>query len=470
MSGLLSSLEGVSNALNAFSRALGAEQLNVSNSSTPGYAAQRAVIHPIGFGFAAGSGFDHVELQSSGSEQADALVRASASQASESEVQAQQLSVINQQFDITGSTGILGAFRQFSTAFANWSVTPGDASVAATALAAAGSVATAFRTTAQNLDSQRQSLGQSVQSTVSEINNLTAQIARLNAQLRGSAGSGTGFDAGADAARRSLLEQLASDVGLTVTPNTDGTVNVLAGGSIPLVLGDQAYSLSADLTAAPGTQVTSTGGGSGSSSLSGTLGGLIDTLNQTFTPILGGAGTAGSLNTLAAGFADAVNSILASGVTSNGTAGVPIFTYDTSNPANAARTLTLDPSVTVAQLAVATTGASAQSNGIANQLSGLTGSSNAAYQIGGLSAEDYFSSIAQSVGQKLSDAENQSTQDQTSLTAARANQTAIEGVSLDQVAVNITAYQRAWQASAKMIGVLDNLALDSVNLVGQQDT
>src|SRR5580658_3209976 len=147
MSGLLTSLQGVSSALNAFSKALSADQANVSNASTPGYAAVRAVISPVGF-FGGGSGADSVVLQSTGSAQADAIVQAASSQASYSGTQAQQLGSVNQQFDITGATGILAAFQNFSSAFATLAVSPDSASAAQTALSAAGSVAAAFNSVA----------------------------------------------------------------------------------------------------------------------------------------------------------------------------------------------------------------------------------------------------------------------------------------------------------------------------------
>ena len=463
---------GVSSALNAFSHALGAEQSTISNSSTPGYAAVRAVIQPVGFGSGGGNAdeIDKVVLQSTGSAQADAIVQAATSQASHSQTQSQQLSSVNQQFDITGSTGILAAFQQFSTAFANLSVTPGDPSATASALSAAGNVAAAFNSVAQNLDSQSQSIGVSAQSTVTQINDLAGQIAQNNVQIRGQ----SQLEPGVDASQRSALTQLASLVGITVNQNADGTLNVLAGGSIPLVLGDQSYTLTANLAAAPGSQITSSGGGVAPASFSGTLGGLLDTYNNVIAPVLGGNGQAGSLNTLAQGFASRVNTLLTSGTTASGAPGVAIFTYDTTNAANVARTLSVDPSVAGDKLAVATTGAvagtTAQSNGVANQLAAFAGSGNSADQISGLAPQDYYSSIAQSVGQQLSDATSQSTEDQTTLTGAQAAQTATEGVSLDQEAVNITSYQRAWEASAKLVTVLDNLTLDAVNLVGQQDS
>jgi flagellar hook-associated protein 1 FlgK len=415
MSGLFSSLHGVSTALAAFSRALSAEQANVSNSSTPGFAAQRAVIHPIGYGFSSGAGFDTVTVQSTGSQLADALVRASASQAAASDVESTQLGLLDQQFDITGTTGIPAALNGFSSAFADLSVTPNDPAVTANAVAAVDSVAAAFRTTAQSLAGIRDHVTKNIDEVVTEINGLAGQVAQLNAQIRNSGGEDAGAGAGSDASRRTALEQLASDVGLTVTANADGTVNVLVGGSTPLVLGDRAYAFSAS---------------DADSSFSGALGGLLDVKGTI-------GGVLDDLNTLVGGFATAANAV------------TPLFTFDPANPASS---IQADPPVS----------AGSWSNGVANALAGLAGQND--------SANDRYALTAQAAGRKAADARNRAATDQTNLTAARSAQSEIEGVSLDVEAVNITAYQRAWQASAKLIGVLDNLALDSVNLVGQQDT
>lgn len=459
MATLTASLQGASSAILAFGQALGAEQSNVSNINTPGYAAVRAIIGPVGLGSGA---TDTVILQSTGSSGADAVVQAATSQASDSQTAASYLNPVNQQFDITGSTGILAAFQQFSTAFANLSVTPNDASLRTAAISAARSVALAFTSIAGSLDSQKQSLDASVQSTVAQINSLTSQIARYNVSIKGQ----TELDPGADASRRAALDQLSSLTGITVNQNEDGTLNVLAGGSVPLVLGDHAFRLSANPSATPGSQIASDGGGVSPPSFSGKLGGLLDTRNNVITPILGDATTAGSLNTLAQGFAGRVNALLLSGTTSSGAPGVPIFTYDNASASNVARTLAVDPSVTQDQLAVAATVPSAQSNGIANQLAALASSSNAFDQIAGQSSQDYYAAIAAGVGGQLSAATQQEASDQTSLTSVEAIRTSVSGVSLDSEAVNITALERSWEAAAKVVSVLDNLILNAVNLVG----
>jgi flagellar hook-associated protein 1 FlgK len=356
-----------------------------------------------------------VSVQSTGSQLADALVRAAGSQAAASDAESTQLGLLNQQFDITGTTGIPAALSGFSSAFADLSVTPNDSAVAANAVAAVDSVAAAFQTAAQSVAGIRDNVTKNIDDVVTDINGLAGQIAQLNAQIRNSGGEDADSAPGLDASRRTALEQLSSDVGLTVTGNADGTVNVLVGGSTPLVLGDRAYAFSAS---------------DADSSFSGSLGGLLDTQGTI-------GGVLDDLNTLAAGFATAANGV------------APLFTFDAANPASS---IQANASLTTA----------AWTNGVSNTLAGLAGQKD--------STNDQYALIAQSVGRGAADATSRAGQDQTSLTAAQSAQSQIEGVSLDVEAVNITAYQRAWQASAKLMGVLDNLALDAVNLVGQQDT
>ena len=459
MGGLFSSLHTASTALDAFTRALGVDQSNIANVSTPGYAAQKASILPIDLsGSGAGNG-DYITISSSGNSFADAIVRTASSQASASQTQAAQLSPINQLFDITGTTGILAALQQFSTAFSNLSVSPGDPTRGAAALTAAGNVASAFQTVAASLNTQSTQLASSIQSTTARINALSKDISQLNVQTTGS----TQESATTDAHLRSDLDQLSSLVDTTVTTATNGSVSVLAGGQLPLVIGDQSYTLSANPAAAPGSQISSSAGGNSPVSFSGQLGALLQTQNGTIAQLLGASGQPGSLNTLAAGFASQVNTLLSSGVTATGAAGVPIFTYDaTANATDVAGTLALDPAVTADQLGLATTGATPSSNGVANQLAALPGST--ANPILGLSAEGFLGSIAASVGQQLSDANTASTADQTTLTTAQTNRQQEIGVSLDQEAATIATYQRSYQANAQVISVLNQLTQDTINM------
>jgi flagellar hook-associated protein 1 len=458
---LFSSIATASTALQVFSSALGADQTNVSNSATPGFAAIRATVHPVGTLSSGFSGTDSVELSSTGSLQADALVQSASSQSAESQTAASQLEPVNQLFDITGSSGVLAALNNFSTAFSSLTVSPNDVVGRDTALSAAGRVASAFNKVAASLDSQRNSVDSSIAGTVTNINQLAGQVQRFNVAARGQ----SQVDPGTDAGLRSTLDQLSSLTGITVSKNQDGTVSVLTGGQQPLVIGDQVYKLSADLSAAPGNQISSSGGGNSPASYSGQLGALLDFRNGTLQDLLGGNGAAGTVNDLAKGFASRVNGLFATGVTSTGASGIPLFSYDNVNDSNVARTLALDPTVTTDQLALSTTGTSAQSNGVAAALAGLASSTQAADQIDGLSAQGLFASIATGVGRRLADSRTQSATDQTTFISAQSNRQQVSGVSLDQEAVSITAFQRSYQASAKLISILNDLTSTEVNLI-----
>jgi flagellar hook-associated protein 1 FlgK len=460
MGSLFASLQTASTALDVFSRALGTDQANVANASTPGYAAQNATIQPIDLSGDGANVSDFVSISSNANAYADAAVQAASSQASASQTAVQQLTSVNALFDITGTSGILAALQQFSSAFSSLSVTPNDSTLQANALTAAGKVASAFQSVATSLDTQQSQIDSNIQSTTSQINGLAAAIQQLNVQTTSGAGTSS-----SDASLRSDLDQLSSLVDITVTKNGDGSVSVLAGGQLPLVEGDQAYTISANPSASPGSQISSSAGGNSPDTFSGQLGALLETRNTTIGGLLGSGTNPGTLNSLAAGFASRVNSLVTSGVTASGAAGVPIFSFDATNATDAARTLTLNTSVTPDQLALGTTGTSAQSNGIANELAALPSSTAAADEIGGYSPEGLFGSIAASVGQQLSDAQTASTTDQTTLTDAQTNRQQQIGVSLNQEAANITTYQRDYGANAQIVSILSQLTDDAVNMI-----
>jgi len=457
MSGLMSSLRTANSALQAFSTALGVESTNVSNSATPGFAALRATIQPIGNGGLSG-GTDSVTITSTGNARADAMVQAASSQAGWSSTQVAQLTPLNSTFDITGSSGVLAAFQQFSSAYANVATNPTSQPLRTIALQAANSVATAFRSAASSLGSAQAQANADVKSTVSQINNLASQIQQINVG-KTSPGSENG---GAETQLRNALDQLSSLVDITVQQNPNGTVNVLAGGQIPLVSGVQSFPLSLS-TSASGNQVTAPGWAGSTASFGGQLGSLLQVTNSTIPSILGSSTQQGSLNTLAQSFADSVNTLFTSGQNPDGTPGTAIFTYDPSNGgANVAGSLAVDPSVTSSQL---TLGTATQSNGVANALAQLAGTTDPTQQISGLSPQDYFAQIAAGIGQQLSTANSQAGVDQTNLTSAQTTRQQQSGVSLDAEAINITADQRAYEASARLVSIINQLTEEEVQIL-----
>jgi flagellar hook-associated protein 1 FlgK len=457
---LLSTLGNASTALQVFSRAIDIEGGNVANAATPGYAAVRATIRPIGdLGGSLGS--DYVSVSSAADARGDSRAQAAASDASYSQARVELLEPLNGLFDITGATGLLAAFQNFSSAFGSLAVAPNDATLQESALGAVGRVAAAFQKAAESLDQQRSQIDSAINGVADEINKLSTQIRDANVQIRGSSEP----NPAQDAVRRNALDALASLVDIQVIAAPDGSVTVLTGRQQPLVIGDRTFTLSADPAAAPPNQVRTAGGGNSPGTYGGKLGAVLDIRNNSLSALIGDETKPGSLNTLAAGFASRVNELLTSGVTSSGTPGTPVFLYDAGAIRDAARSLKVDPLLTGSQLAVASTGTDAQSNGIANALTRLFGSTSEADHVGGSSFQNVFGTIAASVGQELASAREQASTTSSALTAAAAARERISGVSLDQSAIAITSLQRFYQASAKLVSILDTLTTTEINLI-----
>ena len=462
MSGIFTALHTSASALAVFSQSLGAEQQNVTNSATAGYAAKRVRVTDSGVGGITAS--DTVAISSSSDTYADALVRNSSSEAGAAASQSEVLGGLNQLFDITGNSGVLAAFQNFSSTFSKLSVTPSDAALRTSAIGAGQQVAQAFGDLAASLDTQRAQTDTSITETVQKINTLSGQIAQLNQKAQ------SGVDT--DTALRQALDDLSNLVDINVGHNPDGSVNVTAGGQVQLVSGNQSYALSAvgiGGSAGGGLgQVTiqsSTGESSGQ--FSGSLGGLLNVRNNILPGLLGGGGQPGSLNQLAQGFAARANTILTGAATSSAAGaapGVALFTFDSADPTDAARSLQA-AALTPDQLGVATTGSNGTANGAALLLSGLPSSTNTADQIGGVSAQTFFSQTAATLGQQTSNATNDQAQFQSALTSAQNSRQKLIGVSLDGEANSITADQRAYQASAQVISVLNQLTQTEVDLI-----
>jgi flagellar hook-associated protein 1 FlgK len=311
-------------------------------------------------------------------------------------------------------------------------------------------------------------------STVQQINSIAAQIQQYNVQRLKSPQT----DPGSEAQLYSALDNLSQLTNFTTVTQSDGTVTVLLAGGSPLVVGTQQNVLSSNVSvdsqpkpvyaqSLPTAHVLDAQGNDITSEItSGQLGGLLDSRNQVLAGILGDSQQQGTLNQLAQGMADTVNQILASGTVSTAAgaaSGTALFTYDNSNPATVASTLALNTAITPDQLAAVD--ASGNSNGNANALAALEDPTGKQGVIGGMSYIEYFGQIAANAGQQNQTATaNEQTQQQVAAQATTLRDQ-VSGVSLDQEASAVLQFQQAYQATAQVLTVLDNLGEDLMNLI-----
>ena len=479
MSNLLAMLSNSSSALDAYDRVLEVSQSNVANASTPGYAKQIMLLEALPFDPSQGlpGGVQAGDMQSTRNEYAEQAVRRQTTQLGQQQQAATSLTALQAIFDISGTTGIPNALNKFFQSVSAWGQDLSSTAARQTVLERATDVAQSFQNAATSLQSLTSDTETQLRSTVDQVNKLVGQIRGYNQFIlqSGSAARDMGMDAQVHAA----LENLSSLIDFTATREADGATTILLNGRTPLLIEDRQFVLTsglampanpvnangapqAQLLAADGTDLTAQVTG-------GQLGALLDMRNRVLPSIAGDAIQTGDLNRLAQQFADRVNTILTSGEITDGPPpipGVPLFQYDAANPTAAARTLAVDPTVTPDQLAAIDPGPPYVGNGVPLEIAQLAMPGSDADRIDGVSYAEFYGKIASNVGSQLQAAQD-GRQVQQSLVAQAQNQRQqLSGVSLDEEAMTLVEFQRAYEANAKFITVLDQLTQDTLNILG----
>lgn len=459
-SNLLAILGTAGNALEAFQQALTVTQNNISNSSTPGYARQSVnleaqpldVASGLAGGVAAGGVID------SRDQYAEEQVQRQTQTLGQFSAQAQTTGAIQSLFDVSGNSGISADLSSLLQSFSAWSVTPSDATARQSVIDSASTLASGIQGLAGSLSQNEQQLDSSIASTTAQINSVAAQVRAYNAQRP----TETAPDPGEDAKLYSALDNLSQLTNFSTVTQADGTVAVLLGGGSPLVMGSQQYAISAT-SSASGAQILDSQGNDITSQISsGQLGGMLDTRNRVLGSMTGNSQQTGTVNQFAAALADTVNQILESGTVSSASgaaSGTALFTYGDST--DAASTLEVNPAITASQLAPVDS--SGNANGNANQLAGLE--SAPVTTLGGMSLTQYFGQIASSIGEENQTATDNETSQKQVVAQATSLVNQASGVSLDNEAVNVLQFQRAYQAAAQMVTVVNNCCNSILSLI-----
>jgi flagellar hook-associated protein 1 FlgK len=473
MSNLMTSMATAGNALDVYQQALNVVQNNITNSSTPGYATQtlNMVAQPLDVASGLAGGVAAQGLDSARDEYADEEVCRQLQSLGTYESQSSGLSSIDNLFDVTGTSGIPADLNNLFSSFSAWAASPDSTSAQQMVIANAGNLASDVQSLSTSLAQASQDVESQIGTTVTQINQLASTIQQCNVERLQQGSS----DPGTDANLHSSLEQLSELVDVSVVNQPDGTVTVLMDGGSPLVVGTSQYSISSGLASAsgaanpqspPSSQILDSQGNDITSQIQGgNLGGLLDVHNNVLASLVGDGQQAGSLNQFAKAFADTVNGILQSGTvsTDSGAAqGAPLFVYDNSDPTAAAGSFALNPAITPDQLAPVD--AQGNANGNANQLASLA-SSTSAGGVNGLTFADFFSGIASYVGQESSTASTNQQAQQQVVTQTRALRDQVSGVSLDDQAVALLSFQKGYEATARLLTTLNDIAETTIEMI-----
>ncbi|MCE9640712.1 MAG: flagellar hook-associated protein FlgK [Betaproteobacteria bacterium] len=219
---------------------------NITNAGTAGYhrqTIQQSAVTPL----ATGSGFfgQGVQVESvvrAYSQFLDSQLGQANAQASYYSAYLAQLSQIDNVVADT-QAGLSPALQDFFAATQAVAAHPADVPSRQSLLSSGAALTSRFNALAARFDELRSGVNSQLSNTVSEVNSYAQQIAALNGRIllvqqNPNQPPNDLFDQ-----RDLLVAKLNTLVGATVTPQTDGTVNVFIGNGQNLVVGRQAMTL-----------------------------------------------------------------------------------------------------------------------------------------------------------------------------------------------------------------------------------
>ncbi len=427
---------------------------NVSNANTPGYSRQEAVLAARPASWSTGSvatptsGFTGAGVDVTNVRRMQGLYiqqqmnTADGATAQWSAAKDGLTSVQN----LFGTDQTTALYSQVDTFFSSWqqlSANPENEGLRYTVRGAA----TALTSSLNGLDSQLTSTVTDQTSTitadVAKLNDTADQLAQVNAQV---AQAQAGGSEAADLldTRDQLMTQLAGLAGVTGR-GTDTALTAELGGHT-LVQGATAHHL-----AVTNGQVTWADDGSAAQVKSGSIAGALQVRDTTIPAIRT------QLDAISANLASAVNAQHTTGMTMDGTAAGAFFTGTTAHDICVAPAIQSD----VRQIAAGTSATAAGDGTLAQTISDLADKTLVGGQTVSQAAQDLFGTIGQAVQAATSSADTQ----QTLRDGLQAQQDAISGVSLDEEMSNMLIFQRAYDASARVLTAADEMMTTLLGII-----
>ena len=447
---------------------------NLANVNTPGYSRQRVAIEtswtiPSELG-PQGTGADAVAIVQIRDILLDRQIvsETSVRGAYESKQQALQFlqAALGQQIDrqATGAEGAAaangvggqhGIAEQMSDLFASFqSLSTNVTSVAErqVLILKAQGLATQFNQVSQRLTDARSSLNDSVTSDVQQANLALHDIAQLNDQIRNLEIGGRGQANDLRDTRQKRIEDLAKLVPVQTTTNPNGTVDLAIDG-VTLVSGSKVQDTLETYDAGGGQMLVRTvTGGMGLNITGGSIQGTIETRDVHLATLQT------NLDTLASNLISEVNAVHATGYSLNGTSGQNFFTGSTAADIGVNDALVNDPSAIQASGVAGAPG----DNTVAVALAQLADKSLPALSNQTL-LQNYGQTVA-ALGQSLNSTNTQLTNQQIVERMLLRQRDSVSGVSIDEEMTDLIKFQRAFEASAKLITTVDTMLETVVNL------
>jgi flagellar hook-associated protein 1 len=461
---------------------------NVANANTSGYVDEQVELGAVGSvqhaGFdqsadaLPGDGVEVAGIQRLGNTYLQA--RSYTEQGNQGTLTAQQsgLQSVQESFPEPSSNGISSQLTKYWSDWSTLANDPSDGPTRAVLVDDAQTLASSFNQTSSTLNTLSQQTVQDIQGTLTTVNQDASQIAALNNTIAQGTASNANM-AELEDQRDQLVSSVSSQIGVRVSQNANGTVNVYSG-SEALVSGQNSQSLSLSSSGPPYSLVWS-GDQTSLTPASGQVAGMLDVVNN-YVPTY-----QSQLDTVAQSVMGSVNYLSSTGYDLNGNQGQPFFVGTGASDIAVNPAVAANPSLIAAAATQAPTGSASTNNDgtIAAEIGELPNSETAtmlepsggwsaggsasawtgATTSTGAEADVAYNQLVTDVGQATSSVNNQVTAQQAVTTNVNSALQSATGVNTDEELTNMVMYQNAYDASAKFISTVDDTLQSLISMV-----
>jgi flagellar hook-associated protein 1 FlgK len=337
------------------------------------------------------------------------------------------------------------------SAFQELSLHPGDLGVRSAVLARAEWLAQGFSQTADNLASFRGELFTQASDAAAEVNDRLDRIAKLDKSIV--AGGGTGQDVAAlRDTRDQLVREVAQRVGARMVENETGGITLFGAGTV-LYDGQTAAKLSVGLDPSGNMQIKATRGGAIADVTTaldtGTMAGVRQARDIDVTSVTA------ALDAFASDVAASLNAIHSAGFGLDGVSGRPLFAT-TVGAAGAAHAMAVDDSLIGHPERLAASGSATDVPG-GNDVAVLLANSGSTPLVGGGTISERYAAMSSTVGVMRNVADGEQSMREDTVATASALRESASGVSTDEEMINLQQFQRAFEASSRVLSTANDL-------------
>jgi len=432
-------LNSATKALAANQYALAVASNNIANANNPDYTRQRLITRPSATTepWHIGTGVDVVGVQALRDRLLEARYRNTLSNQSGAGMQSGRLGEIEALFNDSNGTGLSQAISGFFNSFHDLAQDPASLTNREQVKMRAGSLIDAIHQKDLEFRQASASANTAIAADVQQINRLSSEIAGLTAQIKAEEATGPAHDL--RDRRGALVNELSKYVAVRELDSGDYQLSMNDGHV--LVMNGSAQRLSPDA-------IPAGAGGSLQAELE---------IRDSYVPKYSAA-----LDQLAYEIAEKVNGIHSASYDLDGNTNVNLFTPLTS-VSGAARSISLSAEVAANSRKIAASNLpSGNDNGAATAIANLL--SAPVFSAG--SVIEQYSSLVFWIGSDASEANANESEQNAMLTQLENRRQSMSGVSIDEEAVQISQFQRAYEASAQLVSIVDELIQVTLGMVG----